>query len=80
MDWRKSFFHNFHWMKRTSSRKGHEMLGGRRVYGGSSLCVIFLGKARRRMMNLSRWWKEGEWVGCLGYFKRIEVSRIVLGT
>jgi hypothetical protein len=41
--------------------------------------LFFLGKERRRMMNLNRWWKEGEWVGCLGYFKRIKVSRIVLG-
>jgi hypothetical protein len=41
--------------------------------------LFFLGKERRRMMNLRRWWKEEEWVGCLGYFKRIEVSRIVLG-
>jgi hypothetical protein len=41
--------------------------------------VIFFRKERRRMMNFSRWWKEGEWVGCLGYFERIEKSRIVLG-
>jgi hypothetical protein len=40
--------------------------------------VIFLGKERRKMMSLSRWWKEGEWVGCLGYFEKIEVSRIML--
>jgi hypothetical protein len=31
------------------------------------------------MMNLDIWWKEGEWVGCLGYFEKIEVSRIVFG-
>jgi hypothetical protein len=30
-------------------------------------------------MNLSRWWKEGEWVGSLGYFEKIEVNRIMLG-
>jgi hypothetical protein len=30
-------------------------------------------------MSFNKWWKEGEWVGCLGYFKRIEVSRIMLG-
>ncbi len=41
-------------------------------------CVIFLGEERRRMMSLSRWWKEEEWAKCLGYFKGIEVSRIVL--
>jgi len=41
--------------------------------------VIFLRKWRRRMRSLNRWWKEGKWVGCLGYFERIEVSRIVLG-
>ncbi len=50
------------------------------VFGGSSFCVIFLGKGRRWMMSLSRWWKEGEWVGCLGYFERIKVNRIELGT
>jgi hypothetical protein len=72
-------FHNFHWTKRTSSRKGHEKLGEEDVWGYFS-CVIFLGKGKRRMMSLSRWWKEGEWVGCLGYFERIEVSRIVLET
>jgi hypothetical protein len=49
------------------------------VFGGSSSCVIFLRKWRRRMRSLNRWWKEGKWVGCLGYFERIEVSRIVLG-
>jgi hypothetical protein len=38
-----------------------------------------LGKERIRMMNFSRWWKGGEWDGSLGYFERIEVSRIVLG-
>jgi hypothetical protein len=52
---------------------------GRRVGGGFSSCVIFLGKGRRRMMSLSRWWKKGKWVGCLGYFKKITMSRIVLG-
>jgi hypothetical protein len=31
------------------------------------------------MMSLNRWWKQGKWVGCLGYFKRIEMSRIMLG-
>jgi hypothetical protein len=46
---------------------------------GFSSCVIFLEKGRKRMMSLNRWWKEGELVGCLGYFERIEVSRIVLG-
>jgi hypothetical protein len=63
--------HNFHWTKRTSSRRGHEKLGGR-VFGGFSSCVIFFGKGRRRMMSLNRWWKEGEWVECLRYFERIE--------
>jgi hypothetical protein len=29
-------------------------------------------------MSLSRWWKEGEWIECLGYSKRIEVNGIVL--
>jgi hypothetical protein len=31
------------------------------------------------MMSFSRWWKEGEQVECLGYFEKIEESRIVLG-
>jgi len=50
------------------------------VFLGFSSSVIFLGKGRRRMMNLSRWWKKGEWVGCLGYFERIEMSKVMLGT
>jgi hypothetical protein len=32
-------------------------------------CVIFFGKGRRRMRSIGRWWKGGEWVECLGYFK-----------
>jgi hypothetical protein len=71
-------FHNFHWTKRTSSRRGHERLREEDVWGSFS-CVIFRGKGKRRMMNLSRWWKERKWVGCLGYFERIEVSKIMLG-
>jgi hypothetical protein len=31
--------------------------------------VIFLGKGKRRMGSLGRWWKGEEWVGCLGYFE-----------
>jgi hypothetical protein len=31
------------------------------------------------MMNINKWWLEGEWVGYLGYFERIELSKIVLG-
>jgi hypothetical protein len=46
-------FHNFHWTKKTSSRRGDEKLGEEDVLGSSS-CVIFLGKGRR-MMSLSRW-------------------------
>jgi hypothetical protein len=32
------------------------------------------------MGGFNRWWKEGKWVGCLGYFERIEESKIMLGT
>jgi hypothetical protein len=52
---------------------------GKKSLWGSFSYVIFLKKGRRRMMSLSRWWKEGEWVGCLGYFKRIKMTRIMLG-
>jgi hypothetical protein len=70
-------FHNFHWTKKTSSRRGHEKLGGKEFLRGLFfLCCL----SWKRMMNFSRWWKKGKWVGCLGYFERIEVSRIVLGT
>jgi hypothetical protein len=31
-------------------------------------------------MNFNRWWKERECVGCLGYFEKIDLSKIVLGT
>jgi hypothetical protein len=51
----------------------------KRNFWGVFFFCDFLGKGRRRMRSLSRWWKEGEWVGCLGYFKRIKMSRIVLG-
>jgi hypothetical protein len=36
----------------------------------ASSCVIFLGKGRKGMRNISRWWKGGEWVECLGHFKK----------
>jgi len=52
---------------------------GERSFWGFSSYVIFLGKGKRKMMNLIKWWEEGEWVGCLGYFERIEVNKIVLG-
>jgi hypothetical protein len=50
----------------------------KKMFGGL-LLVIFLRKGRKRMMSISRWWKEGEWFRCLGYFERIKVNRIVLG-
>jgi hypothetical protein len=65
--------------KKNKFKEGWWKVGERGVFGGSFSCVIFLGKWRRRMRSLNRWWKEGKWVGCLGYFERIEVSRIVLG-
>jgi hypothetical protein len=61
-------FHNLQWTKRTSSRKGDEK-GEKGVFWGSYSCVIFLGKGRRRMMSLSRWWKKGGRVGCWGTLK-----------
>jgi hypothetical protein len=61
----------------TSIGQRKQVQGG--GFGGSSKRVIFLGKGKRRMNSLSRWWKKGEWVGCLGYFKRIKVNRIILG-
>jgi hypothetical protein len=72
-------FHNFHWTKTTSSRRGHEKLQEEEFHvGGLFIVFFFLGKGRKRMMSFSRWWKEGKWVRCLGYFEIIEVSRIVL--
>jgi hypothetical protein len=35
-------FHNFHWIKRTSSRRGHEKLGGEEFLGGLFLVLFFL--------------------------------------
>jgi hypothetical protein len=64
--------------KENKLKEGYEKFGEEGVWG-SSYYVIFLGKGRKRMMNFRRWWKEGEWVGCLVYFERIEVIRIVLG-
>ncbi len=49
------------------------------MWGGFLLVLVFLGKGKKRMMSLSRWWKEGEWVSCLGYFEKIEVNKIMLG-
>jgi hypothetical protein len=37
---------------------GDEKLGREEFFGGFSSCVIFLGKGRRRMRNLSRWGKR----------------------
>jgi hypothetical protein len=35
-------FHNFHWTKRTSSKKGHEKLGGEEFLGKVFfLCYFF---------------------------------------
>jgi len=34
-------FHNFHWTKRTSSRRGHEKLGGEEFLGGLFLMLFF---------------------------------------
>jgi hypothetical protein len=61
----------------TSIRQRKQVQG--RGFGGSSERVIFFGKGRKRMMSFNRWWKKGEWVGCLGYFERIKLNRIVLG-
>jgi hypothetical protein len=63
----KDFF-NFHGIKRTSSRRGLEKLGGEEFLGLFFLCD-FLRKRRKRMRSLSRWWKGGKWVGCWGYFE-----------
>jgi hypothetical protein len=43
---------------------------GEKNFWLSFSCVIFLGKWKKGMKNLGRWWKRGEWVGCLGYFKK----------
>jgi hypothetical protein len=67
-------------MRQREQAQGRVIKKFEEIMEGSSSCVIFLGKERRRMMSLSRWWKEGEWVGCLGYFEKIKMSRIVLGT
>jgi hypothetical protein len=37
-------FHNFHWTKKTSSRKGHEKLGEEEFVGGLLLVLFFLGR------------------------------------
>jgi hypothetical protein len=43
---------------------------GERSFWVFSSCVIFLGKGRRGMKSLDRWWKGGEWIGFLGYFEK----------
>jgi len=37
-------FHNFHWTKRTSSRRGPKKLGGKEFLGGLLLVLFFLEK------------------------------------
>jgi hypothetical protein len=41
-------FHNFHWTKRTSSRRGHEKLGEEEFGGGLFLVLFFLGRRGER--------------------------------
>jgi hypothetical protein len=41
-------FHNFHWTKRTSSKRGHEKLREKEFVGGLLLVLFFLGKGRKR--------------------------------
>jgi hypothetical protein len=35
-------FYNFHWTKKTSSKRGHEKLGGDKFLGGFFLVLFFL--------------------------------------
>jgi hypothetical protein len=37
-------FHNFHWTKIISSKRGHEKLGEKEFVGGLFLVLFFLGK------------------------------------
>jgi hypothetical protein len=37
-------FHNFHWTKRTSLRKGHEKLREEKFLGGLLFVFFFLGR------------------------------------
>jgi hypothetical protein len=77
MDWRERF-PQLPLDKENKFKKRSLKAWGRGCLGSFS-CVIFLGKERRKMMSFSRWWKKGEWAGCLGYFERIKLSRIMLG-
>jgi hypothetical protein len=56
MDWRERFS-QLPLNKENKFKEGSwKVWGG--VFGGSSSCVIFLGKGRRRMMSLTRWSKR----------------------
>jgi hypothetical protein len=70
-------FFNSHGTKRTSGRRGFEKLGGEEFLVTSSY-VIFLGKGRKGMRSIGKWWKGGKWVECFGVLKKIEISIIVL--
>jgi hypothetical protein len=48
IDWRESF-QNFHWTRRTSSRRGHARLTKRR-----EVSCVFFGRKRRRMNVLEK--------------------------
>jgi hypothetical protein len=60
-------FINFYGTRKTSSRKVFEKLGEEEFL--EVFFLIFLDEGRKRMKSLGRWWKGGEWVGCLGYFE-----------
>jgi hypothetical protein len=41
-----NYLQNFHWTKRTNSRRGHEKLGEKEFVGGLLLVLFFLGRGR----------------------------------
>ncbi len=83
INWRDFF--NSHGTKRTSGRRGFEKLGGEEFLVTSSY-VIFLGKGRKGMRSIGKWWKGGKWVECFGVLKKnrnkyysVSVTTLALG-
>jgi hypothetical protein len=59
---------NSHGIRIIRGKRGLEKLEGKEflvVYSS----VIFLGKGKRRMESIGKWWKGGKWVEFLGCFK-----------
>jgi hypothetical protein len=63
-------FHNLHWIKRISSRRGHEKLGGEEFMGGLFLMLLFLGRGGEGWWVLVDGGKKENGLDVLGTLKK----------